>query len=74
MIGSSYEGFTVLMALVHPHPALVAAVPECPMVDGWRGDDWFHNGAFRYDEPRLHLRVRRRKRAKGDGVAARCVR
>ena len=47
MIGSSYEGFTVLMALVHPHPALVAAVPECPMVDGWRGDDWFHSGAFR---------------------------
>src|ERR1041385_3991793 len=47
MIGSSYEGFTVLMALVQPHPALAAAVPECPMVDGWRGDDWFHNGAFR---------------------------
>ena len=47
MIGSSYEGFTVLMALVHPHPALKAAMPECPMVDGWRGDDWFHNGAFR---------------------------
>src|SRR6202042_3120172 len=47
MIGSSYEGFTVLMALVHPHPALKAAVPECPMVDGWRGDDWFHNGAYR---------------------------
>ena len=19
----------------------------CPMVDGWKGDDWFHNGAFR---------------------------
>src|ERR1044071_3281189 len=47
MIGSSYEGFTVLMALVHPHPALKAAIPQCPMVDGWRGDDWFHNGAFR---------------------------
>ena len=47
MYGSSYEGFTVLMALVHPHPALAAAVPMCPMVDGWRGDDWFHNGAFR---------------------------
>jgi putative CocE/NonD family hydrolase len=47
MIGSSYEGFTVLMALVHPHPALKAAVPMCPMVDGWRGDDWFHAGAFR---------------------------
>jgi uncharacterized protein len=47
MIGSSYEGFTVLMALVNPHPALKAAVPECPMVDGWKGDDWFHNGAYR---------------------------
>ena len=47
MVGSSYEGFTVLMGLVHPHPALAAAVPMCPMVDGWRGDDWFHNGAFR---------------------------
>lgn len=47
MIGSSYEGFTVLMALIGPHPALKAAVPMCPMVDGWKGDDWFHNGAFR---------------------------
>ncbi len=47
MIGSSYEGFTVLMALVKPHPALKAAVPMSPMVDGWKGDDWFHNGAFR---------------------------
>ena len=24
-----------------------AAVPFAPMVDGWIGDDWFHNGAFR---------------------------
>jgi putative CocE/NonD family hydrolase len=47
MIGSSYEGFTVLMALINPHPALRAAVPMSPMVDGWKGDDWFHNGAFR---------------------------
>jgi uncharacterized protein len=47
MIGSSYGGFTVLMGLINPHPALKAAVPECPMVDGWKGDDWFHNGAFR---------------------------
>jgi putative CocE/NonD family hydrolase len=23
------------------------AVPMNPMVDGWMGDDWFHNGAFR---------------------------
>jgi len=47
MIGSSYDGLTVLMALVNPHPALKAAVPMHPMVDGWKGDDWFHNGAFR---------------------------
>jgi uncharacterized protein len=36
-----------LMALVNPHPALKVSVPMNPMVDGWRGDDWFHNGAFR---------------------------
>ncbi len=47
MIGSSYEGFTVVMALLDPHPALKAAVPESPMVDGWMGDDWFNYGAFR---------------------------
>ena len=47
VIGSSYPGFTALMALVDPHPALKAAVPQSPMVDGWMGDDWFHNGAFR---------------------------
>ena len=45
--GSSYLGFTSLMALINPHPALKAAVPQSPMVDGWMGDDWFHNGAFR---------------------------
>ncbi len=45
--GSSYPGFTALMALVDPHPALKASVPQSPMVDGWMGDDWFHNGAWR---------------------------
>jgi uncharacterized protein len=47
MLGSSYEGFTVVMALVNPHPALTVAAPMSPMVDGWMGDDWFHYGAFR---------------------------
>ena len=47
IVGSSYLGFTSLMAEINPHPALKAAVPESPMVDGWKGDDWFHNGAFR---------------------------
>jgi putative CocE/NonD family hydrolase len=49
ILGISYDGFTSLMALVNPHPALRAAVPINPMVDGWMGDDWFHNGAFRQD-------------------------
>jgi putative CocE/NonD family hydrolase len=47
ILGISYDGFTTLMALVNPHPALKVAVPMNPMVDGWMGDDWFHNGAFR---------------------------
>ncbi|GBQ30548.1 alpha-amino acid ester hydrolase [Gluconacetobacter sacchari DSM 12717] len=47
MLGSSYEGFTVVMALLNPHPALKVAAPESPMVDGWMGDDWYHYGAFR---------------------------
>ena len=47
IIGISYDGFTPLMALVNPHPALKCSVPMNPMVDGWMGDDWFHNGAFR---------------------------
>ena len=46
-IGTSYDGFTALMTLVNPHPALKASVPINPMVDVWKGDDWFHNGAFR---------------------------
>jgi uncharacterized protein len=47
ILGISYDGFTSLMGLIDPHPALKVAVPMNPMVDGWRGDDWFHNGAFR---------------------------
>jgi len=48
-IGTSYNGFTALMSLVNPHPALKASVPINPMVDVWKGDDWFHNGAFRQE-------------------------
>lgn len=47
VIGSSYLGFTALMTLINPHPALKAVIAQSPMVDGWMGDDWFHNGAFR---------------------------
>src|SRR5881227_2135441 len=47
ILGISYDGFLPLMALWNPHPALKVSVPMNPMVDGWMGDDWFHNGALR---------------------------
>ena len=46
-LGISYDGYEPLVATYHPHPALKVSVPMNPMVDGWMGDDWFHNGAFR---------------------------
>jgi uncharacterized protein len=49
-VGSSYPGFTTLMAEINPHPALKAVAPQSPMVDTWIGDDAFHNGAFRNSE------------------------
>jgi uncharacterized protein len=62
IIGISYDGFLPLMALVNPHPALKVAVPMNPMVDGWRGDDWFHNGAFRQQNlPYIFEQVATRK-------------
>ncbi len=58
ILGISYDGFLPLMALVNPHPALKVAVPMNPMVDGWMGDDWFHNGAFReQNEPYIYEQV-----------------
>jgi hypothetical protein len=47
IVGTSYDGFLALMALVNPHPGLKVAVSLNPLVDGWMGDDWFHQGAFR---------------------------
>jgi putative CocE/NonD family hydrolase len=47
VLGISYDGFLPLMAVINPHPALKVSVPMNPMVDGWMGDDWFHQGAFR---------------------------
>ncbi len=49
IIGTSYDGFTALTALIDPHPALKVSVPIAPMVDTWMGDDWFHQGAFRQE-------------------------
>ena len=67
MFGSSYEGFTVVMALLGPHPALKAAVPESPMVDGWMGDDWYHYGAFRQTNID-YIAAQTEQRGKGDPV------
>ena len=47
MIGTSYDGMMVLMAMDDPHPALKAAVPINPVANTWMGDDDFHGGAFR---------------------------
>ena len=63
ILGISYDGFLPLMALVNPHPALKVAVPMNPMVDGWMGDDWFHNGAFRQQNmPYIYEQVGTRDR------------
>ena len=46
-VGTSYPGFLAMMAGIDPHPAVKAISPQAPMIDVWRGDDFFHNGAFR---------------------------
>src|SRR3989442_14761147 len=43
----SYLGWTVVMALVDPHPALKAAIEGASPADMFLGDDFHHNGAFR---------------------------
>ena len=47
MLGVSYPGWYVAMALIAPHPALKAASPQASPSDYFIGDDFFHNGAFR---------------------------
>jgi len=47
MRGISYGGWTTMMALLDPHPALKAASPQASPDDMFQGDDFFHNGAFR---------------------------
>ena len=58
VLGISYDGYEALVALVHPNPALKVVVPMNPMVDGWMGDDWFHNGASRQQNlPYIYTQV-----------------
>ncbi|HEX8837960.1 MAG TPA: CocE/NonD family hydrolase [Candidatus Acidoferrum sp.] len=47
VFGVSYPGFLAMAAGIDPHPAVKAISPQAPMIDVWKGDDFFHNGAFR---------------------------
>ena len=71
VVGSSYLGFTTLMAEINPHPALKAAVPQSPMVDTWIGDDDFHNGAFRNPTMDYMVEQSTAKAEKGNKVGLR---
>jgi putative CocE/NonD family hydrolase len=64
VLGISYDGWTTLMAMFHPHPALKVVVPMNPMVDGWMGDDWFHYGAFREE---MEIYFQEQEAARGSG-------
>src|SRR5438477_3649865 len=45
--GTSYLGWTTVMGILNPHPALRAACEEASPADMFLGDDFHHNGAFR---------------------------
>jgi putative CocE/NonD family hydrolase len=45
--GTSYDGWTAMMAALNPHPALRAAIEQASPADQFLGDDFHHNGAFR---------------------------
>jgi putative CocE/NonD family hydrolase len=45
--GTSYNGWTAVMATLNPHPALKAAIEQASPADQFLGDDFHHNGAFR---------------------------
>jgi len=45
--GTSYGAWLAVMAMLDPHPALKAVVPQASPADMWLGDDFHHNGAFR---------------------------
>ena len=44
--GISYPGFYAAASIIDGHPAIKAASPQAPIIDLYRGDDAYHNGAF----------------------------
>ena len=68
--GISYPGFYTSASIIDSHPAIKAASPQAPMTDLFKGDDSYHNGAFKlaanfgfytsfkpFDEPRPPAKV-----------------
>jgi len=47
VFGISYSGWTSMMALIEPHPALKAISEQATPADWFINDDMHHNGAFR---------------------------
>jgi putative CocE/NonD family hydrolase len=45
--GTSYNGWTAVMAALDPHPAVKAIIEQASPADMFLGDDFHHNGAFR---------------------------
>jgi len=46
IVGISYPGFYAAAGMINAHPALKAASPQAPIIDLFKGDDAYHNGAF----------------------------
>jgi len=46
--GISYPGWQTVMGMIDAHPALKASSPQASPSDMWMGDDFHHNGAFRF--------------------------
>src|SRR5438067_411965 len=46
--GVSYPGWQTVMGMIDAHPALKASSPQSSPADMFIGDDFHHNGAFRF--------------------------
>ena len=68
MLGVSYPGWYVTMALINPHPALRAASPQASPSDYFIGDDFFHFGAMAEYNATSSRRVRRPQQLKTNCV------
>ena len=63
--GISYPGWQTVMGMIAAHPALKASSPQSSPSDMFVGDDFHHNGAFRF-HVHVQLAVRQCAPARGD--------